>query len=93
MKFEPSSKDLAEDKTYVSKAVKENIEAINSATETTFLDGILAPSFTVDREMLNGRIAMMGFLVGVITEVVNPAHPGFIEQLKLMFAPISNLIS
>mmetsp|Transcript_3007 Transcript_3007/g.6478 ORF Transcript_3007/g.6478 Transcript_3007/m.6478 type:complete len:126 (-) Transcript_3007:87-464(-) len=32
-------------------------------------------------ELLNGRVAMIGFLIGVLTQAINPNHPTFVQQL------------
>mmetsp|Transcript_12997 Transcript_12997/g.22311 ORF Transcript_12997/g.22311 Transcript_12997/m.22311 type:complete len:132 (+) Transcript_12997:96-491(+) len=38
--------------------------------------------FTRHAEQLNGRIAMMFFMIAILTEKINPNHPTIIEQLK-----------
>mmetsp|Transcript_3341 Transcript_3341/g.10183 ORF Transcript_3341/g.10183 Transcript_3341/m.10183 type:complete len:109 (+) Transcript_3341:198-524(+) len=35
-------------------------------------------------ETWNGRLAMMGFVIAVATEQINPAHPTIIDQIKTL---------
>eukprot|EP00188_Purpureofilum_apyrenoidigerum_P000135 Plantae.Rhodophyta-Purpureofilum_apyrenoidigerum.ctg10524.p1 GENE.Plantae.Rhodophyta-Purpureofilum_apyrenoidigerum.ctg10524~~Plantae.Rhodophyta-Purpureofilum_apyrenoidigerum.ctg10524.p1 ORF type:complete len:109 (+),score=20.88 Plantae.Rhodophyta-Purpureofilum_apyrenoidigerum.ctg10524:363-689(+) len=35
-------------------------------------------------ETWNGRFAMMGFVIAVATEQINPAHPTIVDQIKTL---------
>lgn len=37
--------------------------------------------FTFYSEKWNGRMAMLGFVIALGTEVINPAHPTIVQQL------------
>ena len=45
--------------------------------------------FSLNAEKINGRFAMMGFVIGLTTEVIT--GKGINEQLLALFAPISHL--
>mmetsp|Transcript_20698 Transcript_20698/g.55270 ORF Transcript_20698/g.55270 Transcript_20698/m.55270 type:complete len:143 (-) Transcript_20698:68-496(-) len=38
--------------------------------------------FTLTNEKLNGRAAMLGFVIALVTEVVNKTHPTIIDQVS-----------
>lgn len=40
--------------------------------------------FTFHSEKWNGRAAMLGFLIALGTEVINPAHPTIVHQLSAL---------
>jgi hypothetical protein len=37
--------------------------------------------FTLKGEQVQGRLAMAGFLLAIVTEYLNPTHPGIIAQV------------
>ena len=41
--------------------------------------------FTAAAERLNGRAAMMGFIIAVATEVLNSDHPTIVQQVTSVF--------
>eukprot|EP00188_Purpureofilum_apyrenoidigerum_P000596 Plantae.Rhodophyta-Purpureofilum_apyrenoidigerum.ctg12704.p1 GENE.Plantae.Rhodophyta-Purpureofilum_apyrenoidigerum.ctg12704~~Plantae.Rhodophyta-Purpureofilum_apyrenoidigerum.ctg12704.p1 ORF type:complete len:101 (-),score=25.24 Plantae.Rhodophyta-Purpureofilum_apyrenoidigerum.ctg12704:89-391(-) len=41
--------------------------------------------FTFWSETWNGRFAMLGFVIAVATEVINPNHPTIVDQVKTLF--------
>ena len=41
--------------------------------------------FTFHSENWNGRAAMLGFMIMLATEVINPAHPTIIQQIGGLF--------
>ncbi|KAJ8901119.1 hypothetical protein NDN08_004979 [Rhodosorus marinus] len=43
------------------------------------------PGFNFLNEQLNGRLAMMGFVIGLSTEILNPAHPTIVQQVQSIF--------
>mmetsp|Transcript_41911 Transcript_41911/g.164263 ORF Transcript_41911/g.164263 Transcript_41911/m.164263 type:complete len:92 (+) Transcript_41911:289-564(+) len=43
------------------------------------------PGFTFFNEQLNGRLAMIGFAIGLSTEILNPAHPTIPQQVQGLF--------
>ncbi|KAJ8901123.1 hypothetical protein NDN08_004983 [Rhodosorus marinus] len=43
------------------------------------------PGFNALNEQLNGRLAMMGFVIGLTTEVLNPNHPTIVQQVTSIF--------
>ncbi|KAJ8901121.1 hypothetical protein NDN08_004981 [Rhodosorus marinus] len=43
------------------------------------------PGFNALNEQLNGRLAMMGFIIGLSTEILNPAHPTIVQQVTSIF--------
>lgn len=40
------------------------------------------PGFNAFNETLNGRAAMLGFVIALGTEILNPAHPTIVQQLS-----------
>ncbi|KAJ8901120.1 hypothetical protein NDN08_004980 [Rhodosorus marinus] len=40
------------------------------------------PGFNFFNERLNGRLAMVGFAIGLSTEILNPAHPTIPQQVQ-----------
>jgi hypothetical protein len=49
--------------------------------------------FTPFAEKLNGRMAMMGFFLAIATEIINPNHPGIIQQVSVVKDAITYIIS
>mmetsp|Transcript_86 Transcript_86/g.201 ORF Transcript_86/g.201 Transcript_86/m.201 type:complete len:92 (-) Transcript_86:90-365(-) len=47
--------------------------------------GKTKPGFNALNEQLNGRLAMMGFVIGLSTEILNPAHPTIVQQVTSLF--------
>mmetsp|Transcript_24210 Transcript_24210/g.34890 ORF Transcript_24210/g.34890 Transcript_24210/m.34890 type:complete len:92 (+) Transcript_24210:126-401(+) len=47
--------------------------------------GKTKPGFNASNEQLNGRLAMMGFVIGLSTEILNPAHPTIVQQVQSIF--------
>mmetsp|Transcript_14717 Transcript_14717/g.21602 ORF Transcript_14717/g.21602 Transcript_14717/m.21602 type:complete len:92 (+) Transcript_14717:85-360(+) len=47
--------------------------------------GKTKPGFNALNEQLNGRLAMMGFVIGLSTEILNPAHPTIVQQVLSIF--------
>eukprot|EP00189_Rhodosorus_marinus_P013260 CAMPEP_0184748130 /NCGR_PEP_ID=MMETSP0315-20130426/16301_1 /TAXON_ID=101924 /ORGANISM="Rhodosorus marinus, Strain UTEX LB 2760" /LENGTH=91 /DNA_ID=CAMNT_0027222667 /DNA_START=78 /DNA_END=350 /DNA_ORIENTATION=+ len=47
--------------------------------------GKTKPGFNALNEQLNGRLAMMGFVIGLSTEILNPAHPTIVQQVSSIF--------
>mmetsp|Transcript_9922 Transcript_9922/g.14377 ORF Transcript_9922/g.14377 Transcript_9922/m.14377 type:complete len:91 (+) Transcript_9922:40-312(+) len=43
------------------------------------------PGFNFFNERLNGRLAMIGFVVGLSTEILNPNHPTIPQQVQSLF--------
>uniref|UniRef100_A0A7S0BDY9 High light inducible protein n=1 Tax=Rhodosorus marinus TaxID=101924 RepID=A0A7S0BDY9_9RHOD len=43
------------------------------------------PGFNALNEQLNGRLAMMGFVIALATEIINPAHPTIVQQVSTLF--------
>lgn len=41
--------------------------------------------FTFYSEKWNGRLAMLGFVIALATEVINPAHPTIVQQVASLF--------
>lgn len=39
------------------------------------------PGFNLANETLNGRAAMLGFVIALGTEILNPAHPTIVQQV------------
>lgn len=72
-------------KTALEARISERQELRNvSATEPQ--------GFTSYAEKVNGRIAMMGFFIGLVTEIVSKDHVTIGQQMLIMFSPIVNLI-
>ncbi|PXF42753.1 hypothetical protein BWQ96_01907 [Gracilariopsis chorda] len=46
--------------------------------------------FTPYAEKVNGRLAQMGFLIGLITEIIT--GKGINEQILIMFSPLTRLL-
>eukprot|EP00189_Rhodosorus_marinus_P013177 CAMPEP_0184744010 /NCGR_PEP_ID=MMETSP0315-20130426/6801_1 /TAXON_ID=101924 /ORGANISM="Rhodosorus marinus, Strain UTEX LB 2760" /LENGTH=99 /DNA_ID=CAMNT_0027215525 /DNA_START=142 /DNA_END=441 /DNA_ORIENTATION=+ len=51
------------------------------------------PGFNVFNEQLNGRLAMIGFSIGVGTELFNPTHPTIVQQIQIILNNFSLTIS
>mmetsp|Transcript_11733 Transcript_11733/g.28615 ORF Transcript_11733/g.28615 Transcript_11733/m.28615 type:complete len:116 (+) Transcript_11733:423-770(+) len=51
--------------------------------------------FTSYSEKVNGRMAMIGFVVGLMTEIINPAHPSILKQVESLvdFVPFVHAAS
>ncbi len=49
--------------------------------------------FTKYAELVNGRVAMIFFIVGLITEIFSKDHLTMTDQLLLLFSPLTNLIT
>lgn len=45
----------------------------------------LPQGFTPFSEELNGRVAMLGFILAIATELLNPEHPGIAAQIGSIF--------
>lgn len=45
----------------------------------------LKPGFNPFNETLNGRLAMLGFVIALGTEIINPAHPTIVQQVTSLF--------
>eukprot|EP00184_Porphyridium_aerugineum_P005679 CAMPEP_0184699636 /NCGR_PEP_ID=MMETSP0313-20130426/5839_1 /TAXON_ID=2792 /ORGANISM="Porphyridium aerugineum, Strain SAG 1380-2" /LENGTH=120 /DNA_ID=CAMNT_0027158755 /DNA_START=130 /DNA_END=492 /DNA_ORIENTATION=+ len=41
--------------------------------------------FSEYAERVNGRMAMLGFVLALVTEVVAPSHPSLVQQIFAMF--------
>mmetsp|Transcript_12399 Transcript_12399/g.37839 ORF Transcript_12399/g.37839 Transcript_12399/m.37839 type:complete len:104 (+) Transcript_12399:374-685(+) len=41
--------------------------------------------FTWWSETWNGRMAMLGFVIAVGTEIINPTHPTIVQQVSALF--------
>mmetsp|Transcript_13376 Transcript_13376/g.35597 ORF Transcript_13376/g.35597 Transcript_13376/m.35597 type:complete len:195 (-) Transcript_13376:97-681(-) len=67
-------------------AIAENRKAILEAEERG------PQGFTKYAEKVNGRLAMMGFAIGLVTEVVNKTHPTIYDQMLTIF-PITKLLN
>lgn len=65
------------------------LEANRAAKEKAAFRG--PQGFTPYAERVNGRIAMMGFFTGLVTEIVSGKTIN--EQMFIMFSPITNLVS
>lgn len=55
-------------------------------------DKSIPQGFTFFSEKLNGRAAMIGFVLGLATELINPEHPGIVAQVESLFRGISHMI-
>jgi hypothetical protein len=53
-------------------------------------DKKIPQGFTGWSETVNGRAAMFGFAVALLTEIINPNHPGIIGQVSSLFHVFSN---
>mmetsp|Transcript_5179 Transcript_5179/g.22234 ORF Transcript_5179/g.22234 Transcript_5179/m.22234 type:complete len:102 (-) Transcript_5179:225-530(-) len=51
------------------------------------------PGFNIFNEQLNGRLAMIGFGIGVGTELFNPNHPTIVQQIQIILSNMSLTIS
>mmetsp|Transcript_19603 Transcript_19603/g.19699 ORF Transcript_19603/g.19699 Transcript_19603/m.19699 type:complete len:126 (+) Transcript_19603:3-380(+) len=69
------------------ESIESNKAALNEAIEEA--DGQLQ-GFTPYSEMVNGRMAMIGFTLALVTEIIAPSHPSLITQLFTMF-PINKI--
>mmetsp|Transcript_11754 Transcript_11754/g.29716 ORF Transcript_11754/g.29716 Transcript_11754/m.29716 type:complete len:128 (+) Transcript_11754:296-679(+) len=67
-------------------AIEENRKAMLDAQETG------PQGFTEYAEKVNGRLAMMGFVIGLVTEVVNKTHPTIYDQMLTIF-PVTKLLN
>ncbi|GJQ10081.1 hypothetical protein GpartN1_g1872.t1 [Galdieria partita] len=41
--------------------------------------------FTPYAEIVNGRLAMIGFFSMIVAELVNPSHPSLLKQMEIIF--------
>uniref|UniRef100_A0A7S1XF51 High light inducible protein n=1 Tax=Compsopogon caeruleus TaxID=31354 RepID=A0A7S1XF51_9RHOD len=48
--------------------------------------------WTQFNEQLNGRLAMMGFVIGILTEALAPSHPSVLQQLSALIEPVRNVL-
>mmetsp|Transcript_6878 Transcript_6878/g.16797 ORF Transcript_6878/g.16797 Transcript_6878/m.16797 type:complete len:128 (-) Transcript_6878:253-636(-) len=67
-------------------AIEDNKKAMLDAEERG------PQGFTEYAEKVNGRLAMMGFVIGLVTEVVNKTHPTIYDQMLTIF-PITKLLN
>ncbi|KAJ8901122.1 hypothetical protein NDN08_004982 [Rhodosorus marinus] len=51
------------------------------------------PGFNIFNEQLNGRLAMVGFGIGVGTEIFNPLHPTIVQQIQIIMSNFTLTIS
>jgi hypothetical protein len=47
--------------------------------------------FTPYAEKVNGRLAQLGFVIGLATEILSHDHLTIGQQILLMFSPVTNL--
>mmetsp|Transcript_7121 Transcript_7121/g.15221 ORF Transcript_7121/g.15221 Transcript_7121/m.15221 type:complete len:117 (-) Transcript_7121:86-436(-) len=78
-----ASRDLKERTTFAS--IEENKRIKQDAEETG------PQGFTAYSEKVNGRLAMIGFTLALVTEAIAPSHPSLIKQLFTLF-PIDKLL-
>mmetsp|Transcript_13833 Transcript_13833/g.28370 ORF Transcript_13833/g.28370 Transcript_13833/m.28370 type:complete len:102 (-) Transcript_13833:83-388(-) len=48
--------------------------------------------WTPFNEQLNGRLAMIGFVIGILTEALAPGHPSVLQQLSSLIEPVKNVL-
>lgn len=77
------------DKVRKSRSSFTNLEEARAAKE----DAVFVPQrgFVKNAELLNGRLAQLGFVIGLVTELVS--GKGINEQLRFLFSPIVHLIA
>eukprot|EP00181_Compsopogon_caeruleus_P001710 CAMPEP_0184690312 /NCGR_PEP_ID=MMETSP0312-20130426/31154_1 /TAXON_ID=31354 /ORGANISM="Compsopogon coeruleus, Strain SAG 36.94" /LENGTH=128 /DNA_ID=CAMNT_0027147783 /DNA_START=137 /DNA_END=523 /DNA_ORIENTATION=+ len=61
--------------------------APNSENKNVNGDGEPINGWTAVNERLNGRLAMMGFLIAILTEALGPNHPSVLQQLSVFVPP------
>ena len=49
--------------------------------------------FTPYAEKVNGRLAQLGFVIGLITEIFGKGHPTIVQQIGIMGSPITHFFS
>eukprot|EP00186_Timspurckia_oligopyrenoides_P001715 CAMPEP_0182442358 /NCGR_PEP_ID=MMETSP1172-20130603/1274_1 /TAXON_ID=708627 /ORGANISM="Timspurckia oligopyrenoides, Strain CCMP3278" /LENGTH=125 /DNA_ID=CAMNT_0024637157 /DNA_START=294 /DNA_END=671 /DNA_ORIENTATION=+ len=69
------------------ESIEANKAALNKAIEAS--DGEIQ-GFTLYSEKVNGRMAMIGFTLALVTEIIAPSHPSLITQIFALF-PINKL--
>eukprot|EP00187_Rhodella_violacea_P012371 CAMPEP_0184713948 /NCGR_PEP_ID=MMETSP0314-20130426/4213_1 /TAXON_ID=38298 /ORGANISM="Rhodella maculata, Strain CCMP 736" /LENGTH=115 /DNA_ID=CAMNT_0027176737 /DNA_START=77 /DNA_END=424 /DNA_ORIENTATION=+ len=55
-----------------------------SPTTETVEANITKSMFSLKAEQLNGRAAMAGFVIALVTEVVNPSHATIVQQVEMV---------
>uniref|UniRef100_A0A7S1TKM3 Uncharacterized protein n=1 Tax=Erythrolobus australicus TaxID=1077150 RepID=A0A7S1TKM3_9RHOD len=74
-----AARDLKEDTKF------ETIESNNLKKAAASDSAPLRPQgFTPYAEIINGRFAMLGFTLALLTEAISPAHPSLLQQLYTM---------
>ena len=76
------------DKVLRENATFKNLEANRLAKEESYFEP--QRGFSLNAEKTNGRYAMMGFAIGLVTEIIT--GKGILAQLDALFEPISKLI-
>lgn len=66
------------------KKLEENVQAKKNAEYRG------PQGFTPYAELVNGRLAMIGFFTMIVAELFNPSHPSLLKQLELIF-PLDKL--
>mmetsp|Transcript_12101 Transcript_12101/g.32577 ORF Transcript_12101/g.32577 Transcript_12101/m.32577 type:complete len:116 (+) Transcript_12101:31-378(+) len=78
-----ASRDLKERSAF--SVVEENRRIMREAEE------VRDKGFTAYAEKVNGRMAMIGFTLALLTEAIAPTHPSLVQQLFTLF-PIHKLL-
>ncbi|KAA8498619.1 hypothetical protein FVE85_6204 [Porphyridium purpureum] len=68
-----------------------NGKVIVAAAPQTQEDKKVRPGFNVKNEVLNGRAAMIGFVLALVTEIVSPQHPTLLQQVHALLPFVPSL--
>ncbi|KAA8498528.1 hypothetical protein FVE85_6113 [Porphyridium purpureum] len=73
-----------------ASVARSNSKVIVAAGPQTEEKNKVKPGFTLANETLNGRAAMIGFVLALVTEIVSPQHPTLLQQIHtlLPFVPL-----
>mmetsp|Transcript_12940 Transcript_12940/g.39828 ORF Transcript_12940/g.39828 Transcript_12940/m.39828 type:complete len:115 (+) Transcript_12940:84-428(+) len=75
-----SKKAVVAKRTTTSMGVKDSKDTFAPGEKPEFKFG-----FYKFNERLNGRFAMMGLVIGLATEILNPNHPTIVKQVMTLF--------